>query len=144
MVQAVRIIGCNAFGGDFSDYVFTHCDAAVKGCVSSPNENKNDILICKDMLENVPELDIPGLLQDFKWKSNRFFFFIPLGDENRFRIREYEVDVTHVTKKDEEWWVNMFSSQGLKLKKFSYSMGSMKRNWIDQYPYGNGFFTLES
>ena len=72
------------------------------------------------------------------------FFVIPLGDENRFRIREYEVDVTHVTKKDEEWWVNMFSSQGLKLKKFSYSMGSMKRKWIDQYPYGNGFFTLES
>lgn len=144
LVHALRIIGCNAFGEDFSDYAISHCHPAVKGYVSSPNENKYDLLICKDMLEHVPEIDIPGLLQDFKRKSNRFFFVIPLGDENRFRIREYEVDVTHVTKKDEEWWVNMFSSQGLKLKKFSYSMGSMKRKWIDQYPYGNGFFTLES
>ena len=86
---------------------------------------------------------IPGVLENFKDKSHQFFFTIPLGDKDRFRIREYEVDITHVTKKDEEWWINMFESQGFKLNKFSYQFGSIKKKWIDQYPYGNGFFVLQ-
>jgi hypothetical protein len=52
--------------------------------------------------------------------------------------------VTHVTKKDEEWWINLFESQGYELVKFSYSLGSIKKKWIDQYPYGNGFFLLKN
>ena len=71
-----------------------------------------------------------------------FFFVVPLGDEDRFRIREYEVDITHVTKKNEEWWIKLFEYQGFELLKFSYSLGSIKQKWIDQYPYGNGFFFL--
>ena len=41
--------------------------------------------------------------------SIRFFFTIPLGDNDRFRIKEYEIDVTHVTKKDEQWWLELFN-----------------------------------
>jgi len=96
------------------------------------------------VLEHIEERDLPEVLQNFKSKSNQFFFVIPLGDDDRFRIREYEVDITHVTKKDEEWWIKMFESQGFKLTKFSYTFGSIKEKWIDQYPYGNGFFVLES
>ena len=103
-----------------------------------------DLLICKDVLEHVYEGDIPGVLQNFRRKSNQFFFTIPLGDQDRFRIREYEVDITHVTKKDEDWWITMFEQEGLRLKEFSYSLGSIKEKWIKDYPYGNGFFILES
>ena len=56
------------------------------------------------MLEHVEEVDICRL-HLFKQKSDQFFFTIPLGDNDRFRIREYEVDITHATKKDEEWWI---------------------------------------
>ena len=87
--------------------------------------------------------EIPDVLKNFKDKSNKFFFTIPLGDSDRFRIREYEVDITHVTKKDEQWWLDMFRSQGFKLVDFSYKFGSVKQKWITQYPYGNGFFILE-
>ena len=144
LVLALRILGCNAFGEDISEYAVQNCHPDVKDYVSFPNDNKYDLLICKDVLEHVEVENIPSVLKTFKDKSNKFFFTIPLGDSDRFRIREYEVDITHVTKKDEQWWLNMFKSQGFKLIDFSYKFGSVKQKWTTQYPYGNGFFILES
>ena len=144
LVHALRILRRHAFGEDISEYAISHCHPAAKPYLSAPNNNVYDLLICKDVLEHVYEGDIPVVLQNFRRKSNQFFFTIPLGDNDRFRIREYEVDITHVTKKDEAWWINMFEQQGLRLKEFSYSLGSIKEKWITDYPYGNGFFILES
>ena len=134
LVNALRIIGCDAYGEDISEYAVENCHPNVKDYVSLPNDNVYDLLICKDVLEHIEEEDLPGVLQTFARKSNQFFFVIPLGDEDRFRIREYEVDITHVTKKDEEWWIKMFESQGFRLTKFSYSFGSMKEKWVGPYP----------
>ncbi len=143
LVNALRVVGCDAYGEDISEYAVENSHPNVRKYVSLPNDNHYDLLICKDVLEHVQELDLPEVLQSLKRKASQFFFVIPLGDEDRFRIREYEVDITHVTKKDEEWWINLFKSQGFKLTKFSYSLGYIKKKWIDQYSYGNGFFILE-
>ena len=142
LVNALRIVGCDAWGEDISEYAVENCHPNVRDYVSLPNDKTYDLLICKDVLEHVEVDDIPSVLQKFKKKSKQFFFVIPLGDDDRFRIREYEVDITHVTKKDEEWWIKMFESQGLELVKFSYSLGSIKEKWIEPYPHGNGFFIL--
>ena len=143
LVHALRIIGCKAFGEDISDYAISHCHPEVKDYVSAPNANRYDLLICKDVLEHVEVDDMPSVLQSFKKKSNQFFFAVPLGDNDRFRIREYEVDITHVTKKDEQWWIDMFQSQGFKLVDFSYNFGSIKEKWMKVDPHGNGFFVME-
>tara|TARA_Y100000593_G_scaffold43084_1_gene82541 strand:- start:33 stop:635 length:603 start_codon:yes stop_codon:yes gene_type:complete len=144
LVNALRLLGCDAYGEDISQYALDSCHPDVKEYVSLPNNKKYDLLICKDVLEHVNEEDLPGLLKSFTEKSNQFFFVIPLGDEDRFRIREYEVDITHVTKKDESWWINLFRKCGMELIDFSYSMGSVKEKWIDPYPHGNGFFVLKN
>jgi len=144
LVNALRIIGCDAYGEDISEYAIENCPESVREYISLPNSRFYDLLICKDVLEHVEEEDLPEVLGKIKAKSNKFFFVIPLGDSNRFRIREYEVDITHVTKKDEEWWINLFESQGFKLDKFSYSLGSVKEKWTETYPYGNGFFILST
>ena len=73
--------------------------------VSEEAKMPGDLFICKDVLEHIDEITIPDVLEKFLRKSKQFFFTIPLGDNDRFRIREYEVDITHVTKKDEEWWI---------------------------------------
>ena len=142
LVSALRLIGCDAYGEDISEYAISNCKEDVKEFVSLPNDKKYDLLICKDVLEHVYENELPSILQQIKSKAKTFFFVIPLGDDNKFRIREYELDITHVTKKDEEWWINLFRSQGFVLKQFSYKMDSLKEKWIHQYPYGNGFFIL--
>lgn len=143
LVNALRIVGCDAYGEDISQYAVENCHPNVREYVSLPNDKYYDLLICKDVLEHVHEENLPRVLQSLRKKSDQFFFVVPLGDEDRFRIREYEVDITHVTKKDEEWWIDLFKSQGFKLTNFSYSLGSIKKKWIEQYPYGNGFFILE-
>lgn len=142
LVNALRIIGIDAYGEDISEYAVENCHPNVREYVSLPTDKYYDLLICKDVLEHVKEEDLPEVLQFLMKKSNQFFFVVPLGDEDRFRIREYEVDITHVTKKNEEWWIKLFESQGFELLKFSYSLGAIKQKWIDQYPYGNGFFFL--
>jgi predicted TPR repeat methyltransferase len=143
LVHALRILGVEAYGEDISEYAISNCHPKVSEFISLPNDKKYDLLIAKDILEHVEEQNIPPLLNSFINKANQFFFVIPLGDDNMFRIREYEVDVTHVTKKDEEWWINIFSNNGIKITKFSYSFGSIKNKWIINYPYGNGFFVGE-
>jgi hypothetical protein len=79
-----------------------------------------------------------------KKKSNQFFFVVPLGDEDRFRIREYEVDITHVTKKNEEWWIKLFESQGFELLKFSYSLGQSNKNGLINIHMEMDFFSYQN
>lgn len=143
LVHALRILGCNAYGEDISQYAIENCHDKVKKYLSTETEKKYDLLICKDVLEHVSESNLPELLQKFLKRAEQFFFVIPLGDNNLFRIREYEIDVTHITKKDEEWWIDLFTQCGFVLKEFSYSMGPIKEKWVKDYPYGNGFFILE-
>lgn len=140
LVHALRILGVEAYGEDISEYAINNCHPKVKKYLSLPNNNKYDLLIAKDILEHVEEKELPELLSLFITKANQFFFVIPLGDDNMFRIREYEVDITHVTKKDEEWWIELFTKCGIKITNFSYSLGSVKTKWTSIYPHGNGFF----
>lgn len=142
LVSALRMLGCEAFGEDISEYALSYCKNDVKEFLSFPNNKKYDLLICKDVLEHIEENELPKILNLFFNKANEFFFVIPLGDNNKFRIREYEIDVTHVTKKDEEWWFNLFKNHNFKIKNFSYSFGTIKEKWTKTYPYGNGFFIL--
>ena len=140
LVRALRILGKEAYGEDISEYAINSSDKSIRDFLSAPNMNTYDLLIAKDILEHVTEENLPQLLQIFTRKSKQFFFVIPLGDDNLFRIREYEVDITHVTKKDEEWWMNMFDKNGIKITKFDYKLGTIKQKWTSTSPYGNGFF----
>lgn len=142
LVHALRQLGKNAFGEDISDYAIENCDKRVKKFISKPSNKKTDLLICKDVLEHIPEENIIELLNSFKKRSNQIFLTIPLGDDNVFRIREYEIDITHITKKDEDWWLDKIRESGCKLIDFRYSMGAIKEKWTTKYTYGNGFFTL--
>lgn len=143
LVHALRILGVEAYGEDISEYAISNCHPKVSQYLSLPNDKKYDLLIAKDILEHIEEKNLPEIFNKFTNKADKFFFVIPLGDDNIFRIREYEVDITHVTKKDEEWWINILSDNNIKVKQFSYSFGSVKDKWIGNYPYGNGFFVCE-
>jgi hypothetical protein len=143
LVHALRMLGSKAFGEDISEYAIQNCLEKVKPYLSISTDTKHDLLICKDVLEHVEEEDLPFVLASFLPRADQFFFVIPLGDDNLFRIREYEIDVTHVTKKDEEWWISLFLEHGFILEDFSYSMGPIKEKWVKQEPYGNGFFVLK-
>ena len=142
LVHALRQLGKEAYGEDISDYAIAKCMQDVKNYISKPTLNTSDLLICKDVMEHINENDVDSVLATLFKKSNKFLFVIPLGDDDALRIREYEIDKTHVTKKDEDWWLNKFKTAGFKIEEFSYSMGKIKEKWTNTYPFGNGFFVL--
>ena len=148
MVYALRLLGKEAHGVDVSDYAVKNCHPRVKDyltVVETAEDIKGgwDLIIAKDVLEHIPEKNIDETLSEFYKVSDKCLLVIPLGDNDSFRIREYEIDKTHVTKKDEEWWINKIKKSGFKLKHFSYSFGNVKEKWTSTYKYGNGFFIIE-
>ena len=69
-----------------------------------------DLVLVLDVLEHIEEKDIDRTLEVISQYGTKFLFSIPyLGDPN------LDLDVTHVTKKSKEWWVNTLS-QFFKIK----------------------------
>jgi SAM-dependent methyltransferase len=148
LVHALNLLGKEAIGVDISEYALQTSLEQVKDklfLLDKPLSEmgfKIDLLIAKDVLEHIPEEDIDNVLSEFYKVCDQAFLVIPLGDNDAFRIREYEIDKTHVTRKDEEWWINKIKKSGFKLKSFNYNFGNIKEKWIPQYKYGNGFFII--
>lgn len=143
LVHALRLLGRNALGYDPSSYAIDNSKPEVKGNVyNSIPIDYFDLVVCKDVMEHIPEDQIIPTLENIIARANSALFVIPLGDDNKFRIREYEIDKTHVTKKDEEFWINKFRMVGYKVDEFSYNMGPIKEKWTKEYQYGNGFFKV--
>ena len=142
LVHALRQLGIQTYGEDISEYAVTHCHPEVKPFISNKEDTSIfDWVIAKDVMEHIPEADIPNVLKKLYQRCSKGgLFVVPLGDNNKFRIREYEIDVTHVTRKDEGWWVQKLKEAGFKNVRMSYSMGDVKKKWVGPYPYGNGFF----
>lgn len=150
LVYALTMLEFDARGVDISQYAIENCLPQVKERVCLLDQNLTttvqpvDLVIAKDVLEHVPEEDMPDVLADFKRVANHVLIVVPLGDGDRFRVREYEVDTTHRTRKDEAWWINKVHDAGFRLKRFDYKLGAVKEKWLGEYPYGNGFLILEN
>lgn len=143
LVHSLRQLGVNAYGEDVSEYALGSCKPEIRKYLQKPNNDLfYDYIVCKDVMEHVPEEDVLTLLKSLSSRCRLALFVIPLGDNNKFRIREYEIDKTHVTKKNEDYWINKLKEAGFKVDRFSYHLGSVKKKWTSKYDYGNGFFQV--
>ena len=148
MVHALRLLGKEAHGVDVSEYAITNCHPKVKEyltVVDTAEDIKGgwDLIIAKDVLEHIPKEEIPSVLAALRRRCKTIFVAVPLGDGTRYRIREYEMDITHVTKEPEEWWLTTLVDAGFKIKYFDYEFGHLKENWTVPHPYGNAFIVAE-
>jgi len=148
MVYALRLLGKEAYGADVSEYAVQNCHPNVKDYlqVIESTEQLNggwDLIIAKDVLEHIPKDIIPSVLSELRRRCKTLFVAVPLGDGKRYRIREYEMDVTHVVREPEEWWLTTLVQAGFKIKYFDYEFGHMKENWTGNHPHGNAFIVAE-
>jgi 2-polyprenyl-3-methyl-5-hydroxy-6-metoxy-1,4-benzoquinol methylase len=148
MVHALRLLGKNAYGVDVSEYAIQNCHPKVKDYVSVIDTLEQltggwDLIIAKDVLEHIPKNDVPVVLSEFRRRCKTIFVAVPLGDGNRYRIREYEMDITHVVRETEEWWLTTIVDAGFKINYFDYEFGHLKENWTKPHPFGNAFIVGE-
>ena len=144
LVYALRLLGKEAYGVDISTYAINNCHPNVSDYLSIIKSADDistiwDLIIAKDVLEHIPKDEIPFILKKLRHKCKSILVAVPLGDGNRFRIREYEMDITHVTKESEEWWLSTIVEAGFKIHYFDYSFYHLKENWTNSHDFGNAF-----
>lgn len=148
MVYAMRLLGKQSFGVDISEYAVNNCLPQVKAHLSvidsvSDIKDDYDLIIAKDVLEHINKEDLPDVLKIFRKHSKNILVAVPLGANGKFRIREYEMDITHVVREPEEYWLSILGDAGFKIKYFDYHMGHLKGNWTKTHPFGNAFIIGE-
>jgi len=148
MVHALRLLGKQAYGVDISVYAIQNCHQAVKKYVSVIDDVEEltggwDLMIAKDVLEHTTKENVPSILESFRTRAKQLFVVVPLGDGKRFRIREYEMDITHIIREPEEWWLTTIVNAGFKIKFFDYQFYHVKSNWTNTHPHGNAFIIAE-
>jgi len=143
LVKALRLLGRDAHGVDISEYAIKNVDAEVRKYCVLKNDFKMktaDFCISKDVFEHISEAELPEVLA---WiDAHELFAVIALGDENGYFAPAANLDKTHITCKDGDWWCAMFIENGWKIKHFAYRIAGIKDSYNEISPTAHGFFTL--
>ena len=148
MVYAMRLLGKEAFGVDVSEYAVNNSHPKVRDYLSVIKDVEDlkggwDLILAKDVLEHIPKETLPSVLSGLRRRCKQIFIAVPLGDGKRYRIREYEMDVTHIIREPEEWWLTTIVEAGFKINYFDYQFYHLKENWTTNHPHGNAFIIAE-
>lgn len=144
LVRALRMLGRDAYGVDISEYAIKNADAEVREhCVLKDDfemPKTADFCISKDVFEHIPEDELPEVLA---WiDAQELFTIIALGDENGFFAPDANLDKTHVTCENGDWWSARFIENGWEIKHFAYRVAGIKDLYNKISPTAHGFFTL--
>jgi len=151
LVKAFNHLGYDCCGADLSNYAIESSDSSIRHklyliehehTISSIKKYFN-FVISKDVFEHIEPSVLNSVVSELSKVCKTLYVIIPLGDGTRYIIPEYEKDITHIVREDENWWSDMFMKNGFIIKEFSHRVPGIKDNW-SHYPKGNGFFVLES
>tara|TARA_Y200000002_G_C22503539_1_gene588272 strand:- start:103 stop:768 length:666 start_codon:yes stop_codon:yes gene_type:complete len=158
LVKCLKDFGVNAYGIDISNYAISNCPIDISKNVSVITNNnvnkalkktnfrkkKFDWVISKDVLEHIKPTDLNIILKQISRITKKMFVIVPLGDNNKYRIKQYHLDKTHIVIKNEAWWIKLFKKNNFKVEDVSYKVDGIKDKWYKYNKYGNGFFRITS
>ena len=147
VVKAFREMGYHAYGFDISEWAVENSDLDVRPYLTCCkglmlNTTTYNWIIAKDVLEHIPTVSdtITRLLEV---ASTGVFAVVPLSavDGNKYVVRCYEKDVTHIHRLTLSSWVSIFARPGWSVEA-SYRVKGVKDNyWRPMFKLGNGFIT---
>ncbi len=150
IVKALRLLYRHAWGCDVSEYAVNSSDNDTRQflrCASDDNiipfDRVFDFIISKDVFEHLNEETLDRTLYEMNKKGKTLFAIVPLGKDNQYIIPAYELDKTHILRKDKDWWTYIFEENGWKVDQFHYYVQGIKESWRN-FPDGNGFFLLQN
>ena len=151
-VDAFNRLGYNCFGVDISEYAISKCNSTIKDKLRIYNGSESlqhnefdkfDFIFAKDVFEHIEKNELEDLCKTLYNHSKKLFVVVPLGENNKYIVPEYEGDITHIIRENKKWWESLFIKTGFKIIKSEYIVKGIKDNW-SQYKKGNGFFVLET
>ena len=150
IVKAFRLLHRQAFGVEISNYAISKTPGDTKEFIYHYEKDYEafsnmwfDWVIAKDVLEHIPLDQIDDILRLFYKISSKVFVAVPLGENGKYVIPAYELDVTHIIREPLDWWVNLFKKHDFEILEATYHMPHIKKNW-EKWGTGNGFFILKS
>jgi SAM-dependent methyltransferase len=146
LVKGFQELGYQCDGTDISEYALSQAHPDIKNSLFLYSLDNifgrwYDTVIAKDVFEHIEPEHLSKVLLALGTITDRIFCAVPLGDEGKYFIPEYEGDITHIIRQPKDWWVEHFNKSGWKTQFFSYLLDGVKDNW-SHYPKGNGFFIL--
>ena len=150
VVKAMRLLHREAYGAEISDYAIQATPESIREFIFHCDKDKEKLLgmkfdwiLAKDVLEHVDYNDIDSVLDFLNKIGKRVFAAVPLGEDGKYIIPAYELDVTHIIRESLEWWISKFKKHNFKVIEATYHMPYIKSNW-EKWGQGNGFFVLSS
>jgi SAM-dependent methyltransferase len=149
-VKAMRLLHLEAYGVDISEYAINSAPKEVSEYLYLINEmdeiplannSKYDWTIAKDVLEHVPYAAIVDTISKIRQATKNLFAIVPLGENGKYIVPAYELDVTHHIREPLSWWEKTFEDCGFKIQSSTYRAGYIKSNW-SAWDKGNGFLIL--
>jgi len=142
LVNAMRLLGIEAYGVDVSEYAISQALKETNGYVKSiepfsDNFQYCDHLIAKDILEHIEYEHIDKQMEILRSKCETIFAVIPLGNGKKYLIPAYELDKSHHIRESKEWWHDKFKKAGFFNINVTTELGPFKANWAEVNSKGN-------
>jgi SAM-dependent methyltransferase len=146
LTRALRTLEIKADGCDISSYALSFAPDGCWNCETdnSWEDHKNfgyTYGVIKDVLEHLTPQQLETTLHNISVVVKKMICIVPLGENGKYRISEYEGDKTHIIKENESWWKTMFEKSKWDVKWHGYYVPGLKDNWA-HIPNGNCVFLL--
>jgi hypothetical protein len=147
LVKCLRFLEIKADGCDISSYALSFAPEGCWNCTDEKTWDKHKDfgythILIKDMLEHVSKEQLQKILDNFTKVANKMMCVIPMGDNGKYRIPEYHLEISHLLIEDENWWRNEFEKKGWFVVKECNHVAGLKDNWY-YCENGNHVFVLE-
>ena len=131
---------------------YTAWDPTVKGLdFKLPHGARWDTTICQDVLEHVPEVDVPDVIEDLVYRTNScLFIMVSCNPGRQMFIKGYDKGVKikdldesnydgeiHSCVKDPKWWVDVLKTASNKVMKYRSNPMVIKMAMKGIYPEGS-------
>jgi len=150
--RALNELNIYTQGCDISQYALDCVDINQSHCWNCTEDDAWDNAvqwnythaIAKDVFEHMTKEQLPEILANIAKVTDIIMCIIPMGDNGKYRIPEYHMEISHLIIEDESWWADKFKECGWKVVKSTPHVNGLKDNWQSHADgLGNHVFVLE-
>lgn len=146
IVRALNELEIAAEGCDISDYALSFAGEKCWNCSDETSwdlrKDKYTHVISKDVFEHLTKEQLPKVLNNISKVANKLMCIIPMGDNGKYRIPEYHLEISHLICENEDWWIEQFGKSGWIVNKYTNHVPGLKDNW-KSVSNGNCVFVME-